>query len=298
MTPSGIILSSGSKGATQEDIAAAFRKNGLEPEMPETAETTETAETEAETAETEREEAEEVNEGDPGDETQDDAEPKPKLSRKQRAIDRATRELREENRKLAERIAALEPKGKAAEVKEPVAPKREDFPSDEAFEDAKFDFRYQQRRAKEQAEAQAASLKTEREAHWENYGSNVEEFKETHADWDEVVNDKVRIHAAVYEAIVAEENPELPYYLGKHPDYAEKLAKMQPFLAVIEIGRLAERLKKTAAAPKPNSGAPPKPKPKIPAPVEPTATSATSSTVTTRTATNYKDFKKAIRAGR
>jgi hypothetical protein len=82
------------------------------------------------------------------------------------------------------------------------------------------------------------------------------------------------------------------YYLGKHPAAAKKLAEMSPFAAVMEVGRLAARLK--TGAPEPGDAASRtkiKPKPRIPEPVKPVSTSATASTLTSREAAQKKDFR-------
>jgi hypothetical protein len=286
--PSGIILSSGSQGATQADIEKVLTTHGYEPDKPEEKPSEVTEEKAEVTEEVEQVEAEETE--------------KPKLTRKQRAIDRATRELQEKNRKLEERLAALEGKKPEAEAPKIAAPKRDDYASDEEFQDAQFDYRYKLRRAKEETEAAQKALTDRLKENFENYQAQVAEFKEEHDDWDEVVNQDIKIHESVYLAVTEQENgAQVTYYLGKHPDYARKLAEMTPLSAVMEVGRLAERLKTGAAKPaEANGGAPTKPKPRLPEPVKPVSTSATSSTLTTREAAakkDYRAFKAAYRAG-
>lgn len=323
--PSGIILSSGSQGATQEAIEEVLNKHGYEADKPETTtpeeivepkredfasdEEFEAAQEKFEAAQEEREEKEEQEEE---ERERREEEKRPRLTRKQRAIEKATRELREENRKLAERLAALEAGGggkktEAVKVEEPKAPKRSDFKEgaegDAAFEEAQFDYRYQLRRAKEAAEEAAKQTKTQREAHWANYKSNVEKFAEEHDDFNEVVTDKIKIHEAVYEAIVRLENPAITYYLAKHPDYAETLAAMDPFSAVVEVGRLAERLKPATARTTTNENTREKPKTRpetLPEPVKPLRSPATASTLSSREAAqkrDYRAFKAAQRKG-
>jgi hypothetical protein len=233
----------------------------------------------------------------------------PKKTRRQKAIEKATRELKDELRRTQDRLAALEkggaPKPAAASAEEkqpelPKAPRREDFKTDAEYDDALFDYRYQMRRAKEEQDTARKRMEQTRQQteaqlkkNFENYQSQVAAFKEEHDDWDEVVNQSdIPIHESVYLAVQEQENgAQVTYYLGKHPDFARRLSAMSPLSAVMEIGRLAERLK--PAAPEPGaSGAPKKTPPiVIPEPVRPVSTSATSSTLTAREAASRRDYK-------
>lgn len=318
MTPSGIILSSGSQGATQEAIEKVLTENGFEPEKPEVKteeveapkrdafdsdEAFEQAEEEfaakqAEAAEHEEEEAETKRE------KEEERHAKP-LTRKQKAIEKATKQLREDLRKANERLAALESKGQKTEVvKAPEQPKRESFKTDAEFEEAMFDYRYKLRRSREETEAAIAAQNNRLKENWEGYKTQVEEFKEKHDDWDDVVNQNIPIHESVYLAVQEQENgAEVTYYLGKHPDYARKLAEMTPLSAVMEVGRLAERLRAKTGAPnrgEADGGTKTKPRTRIPEPVKPVSTSATNSTLTSAEAAkarNFRAFKAAQRRG-
>ena len=158
MTPSGIIMQSSSVGATPEAIEAVLTKNGYEvskpePEAPVAPERADFKDDEAFAAA--QEEFEVTQEAAAAAEEEEEA-PKPvvKASRKQRAIDKATRELKDELRATKERLTALEG-GKQPAAAAPAtiqAPQRDKFPSDAAFEEAMFDYRYQVRRAKEAAQ--------------------------------------------------------------------------------------------------------------------------------------------------
>jgi hypothetical protein len=317
--PSGIILSSGSQGATQEAIEKVLTDNGLEPDKPaaaaendapaepkrddfKTDEEFELAQEDFEVQQQEREAREEEEEDEP-----EAARAKP-LTRKQKAIAKATRSLEEKNRKLEERLAALEKGEKpgAAAAAEPTikVPKRDDFKSDAEFDEAMFDYRYQVRRAKEANDAAQRAQNDRLKQNHENYVAAVGEFKETHDDWNDVVNQKIPITESVYLTIQELENgPAVTYYLGKHPAYAEKLAGMSPLAAVVEVGRLSDRLKTgTRRTEREADGAAkPKPKPRIPEPVKPVSTAATASSLTSAEAAKKRDFrafKAAQRAGR
>lgn len=317
--PSGIILSSGSQGATQEAIEKVLNDNGYEADKPDPQPEPELAEPkrEAFASDEEFEQAQEEYESklEEQEEEREAGEEKkrlaalPKKSRRQRAIEKATSEL---NRKLEEanaRLAALEGKKPGAEKTEPAIeapkqPKREDFKSDAEFEDALFDYRYKLRRAKEDAEAQTKAVQERLKANAEAYRDNISEFKEENsisdADWKKAVDQPIPIHPGVYVAIMELENgAAVTYYLGTHPDFVKKLAELSEPSAVMEIGRLSAKLTRRAEP----TGDKPKPKPRaaIPEPIKPAPTSATASTVTSRDAAksrDYRAFKAAQRAGR
>jgi len=306
--PSGIVMSSSSVGATKEAIEKVLTDHGYETEKPEVVAPVEPKRDDFETEEAFAEAKEEFEQKAESAAEADEEEEQPhvakKPTRKQRAIDRATRELKEENRKLAERLAKLEG-AKPAEPEPKIAiPQRDKFKSDAEFDEAMFDYRYQVRRAKEVARQAQETTATQLRENFENYQSAVADFREEHDDWDEVVNQSIPIHESVYLAVMELENgPDVTYYLGKHPDYSRRLAEMSPLSAAMEVGRLSSRLK--TGAPEPSAtagnGQRPKPKTRLPEPVRPVTTAAASSTLTSAEAAkahNFKAFKRAQRAGR
>lgn len=316
--PTGIILQSGSVGATEDDIQKVLEKHGYEVDKPEAApaeavepkredfksdEEFEAAQTkfdeELEAAATKAEEEEERK-------RLEQERRHPRLSRRQKAVDAATKELREKNKQLEERLAALESK-KPEPVKEPElkAPKREEYKTDEEFEEAKFDYRYKLRRAKEQAEqsrAAAAETQKELEKHQkeviEQYHAAKEEIKQEYDDWDEVLSEfgEAQVSQTVFMTILSlEEGPRVSYYLAKHPDTLKKLNALFPDAAMKEVVRLHDRLK-AGPAREDKTEARPKPRTKIPEPITPVRTSASASTLTSRDAAAARDFKAFKRA--
>lgn len=324
--PSGIILSSGSQGATQEDIQKVFEKHGLEVDQPEPVaaeivepkpedfDSDEAFEKAQEEFEAKQEEAEAKREEE--EQTEDEKEEEKqkrrealqhKPTRRQRAIEKATKPLVEELRKANERLAALEGKKKPEaepEIKAPEAPQRDKFKTDAEYEDALFDYRYQLRRAKEQTEDARKNLEARLQENFTDYKTAVASFKKDHDDWDDVVNESVAISQPVYYAIVdlGGEGPAVSYYLGQHPEEAERLGKLTPYRAAIEVGRLADKLAK-GEKPRTNASTERQPKPKprtIPEPVKPVSTAATASTLSSRQAAedrNFRAFKQAQRRG-
>lgn len=326
--PSGIILSSGSEGATQADIEKVLEKHGYEAEKTAAQETEELVEPKredfksdedfekaqeefeaaAEEAADEAEKAAEKKE----EERQARQEERHRPSRRQRAVEKATADLKKQLEEANSRLKALEAgkkPGEEVKVQAPKAPKREDFPQgadgDAKFDEAMFDYRYQLRRAKEQAEAQQNTLKARLEKNYTDYQDAVAAFKEEHDDWEKVVGQSIAIPEAVYYAIVdlAADGPRVTYYLGQHPEKLDALAEMTPYRAAIEVGRIADQLK-GGRKPATEAGAErrriTRPKRNIPEPVRPLSTSATTSTLTSRDAAakgDFKAFKQAQRRG-
>lgn len=311
--PTGIIMQSSSHGATPEAIEKVFTDNGLEPDKPAATEAEAAVEPKREDFESDdafttaqeefTQKAEEAAEKEEEERERKEQAAAPPKTRKQKAIEKATKKLSDDLRAANDRIAALEGKAPKEIVKAPEAPQRDKFKTDAEYDEAMFDYRYQLRRAKEAAQQAQERTTALLKENFQNYQSSVEEFKEEHDDWDDVVNQSLAIHESVYLAVMELENgPAVTYYLGKHLAFAQKLAEMSPLAAVVEVGRLADRLKTGA----PNRGeadgaAPRKPKPRLPEPVKPVSTAATASSLTSTQAAkdrNFKAFKAAQRAGR
>jgi hypothetical protein len=313
--PSGIIMQSSSVGATPEAISKVLSDNGYEVEKPEAAAAAEPVEPKRDDFENdeafekaqedheaaiEAKEQEEQERQDKEDEEKARRTQTRKPSRRERAVQKATEELRKENEKLKRELEGKKPAAEAKPAAEVKAPKREDFKDDAAYEDALFDYRYQQRRAKEQTEAATSQLEARVRQNFTNYQTQVAAFKEEHDDWDEVTTKPLNISESVYFAIVEEGNPQVTYHLGKNPDELTRLNEMTPYAAAIAIGRLSDKLKGGRREPEAD-GAKKKIQPKtIPEPVRPVSTSASTSTLTSRDAAknrDYRAFKAAQRRG-
>jgi len=304
--PSGIILASSSVGATQEAVEKVLTSHGYETDKAEVVEPVEPkrddfkTDEEFATAQEDFEATQEKAEQEKEEKAAQERESQHRPSRKQRAIDKATKKLQDDLRRANERIAALEGNKPAIEEVKLEALKRENFKSDAEFDDAMFDYRYKLRRAKEQTDEAKNTLESRLKANFTDYQTEVAAFKEEHDDWDEVVEQSISIPDAVYYAIVdlAKEGPAVTYYLGQHPEEIDKLAELTPYAAAIAIGRLADKLK---AGEKPETKVTSRLRPRIPEPVRPVRTSAAASTLTSAEAAKNRDFhafKRAQRAGR
>ena len=304
--PQGIILSSSSQGATPEAVAKVLTDHGYEVDKPETTEppatpvepkredfkTDEefaTAQSEFETAQEKADQAREEKEEKEARE-REAREQHSRPSRRQRAVDKATKKLQDDLKAANDRIAALEGKKPAAEELKLEAPKREKFKTDQEFDDAMFDYRYQLRRQKEQVQEAQKSFEARIKQNYAEYQTEVAAFKEEHDDWDDVVGTDLPIPEPVYYAIVdlGTDGARVTYHLAKTPAALDKFKGMTPNQMVMETGRLADKLK---AGPASGSEKPKKPAPKLPPPVDTVRTSATASTLTSKEAAAKRDFK-------
>ncbi len=136
------------------------------------------------------------------------------------------------------------------------APRLDQFQSVEAYEQAN---RAHTQAAIEQADQQArnAFQAQQREAQQRQYnsfvGSRVAEAEQKYDDFREVVLENPQVpqlgnaNPALLNAILSHENfADLAYYLGKNPREAHRIAGLHPTTAIMEVGRIAERLAKPA----------------------------------------------------
>jgi hypothetical protein len=207
----------------------------------------------------------------PSDEAQgvDDAEPRDEGRRKRGLGERAL-EYRNQARDLArvnERLLNLMEQtlsGKAPQVEQPSGPpQRENFESYEAYLEAKADFQVAQKLKEVETRAerarQEAAIK-EREADWQQ---RQKAAAKKYEDFAEVtMADDLAITPIMAEAIKdSDMGPDVAYYLGKNPDLAEKIARLNPAAQVREIGKIEARLEINKEPVKRPS--------KAPAPIEP-----------------------------
>jgi hypothetical protein len=291
--PSGIILKSASPGATEEDLQNVLTKAGYEVDKPAEKEATAVVEEpkrddfkteeEFEAAHVEWQDAADAK----ADEEEEPAEKKEaKPSRKQRAIDRATKELREEVAELRKKLEGkAEPEKKVEARGEEKRPTRGEYADtaegQQQYEDALLAWGTKKALGDQKVKDAEAANKARFEKNIVNYGAQVEEAKEKYEDWDQVVNQDIFIGRDAQLAILELENgAEVIYYLGRHPVAAAKLGEMSPVSAIMEVGRLATRLKTGTPSPGETNGREAKPKPRIPAPVKHVDTSGSGQTLT------------------
>lgn len=270
----------------EKNIKAVMEANGLEVEEPESNED----QPKSAAADPDKKERSEPQED----------EPQAKPSRFQRRVERATAELRRQNEDLRARLEVLE--GGGEEEQPDQRPQREQFESDEDFQDALVEWRVAQQLAAREAQQAEEAQNSLFQQTLSNYRSQVEQFQDEHEDWDETVRQDLPMHTGVQLAIMEMPNaPEVLYYMGKHPDYTKKLAEMSPLGAVMEVGRLSDKLsagRSKGQSPAANgSSGQTKPSPRPVQPVR-TGTVAPVTSLQAAESRDYKAFKRAQREGR
>jgi hypothetical protein len=175
----------------------------------------------------------------------------------QKRIDKAIKAQREAERERDELRAQLAKPGSqpAKETAQPAAEKNErpdpaKFETYDQYIEALQDWKYDERKRKDAAEAQA---ETQRRAEAQTLGEHnarVGKARETHSDYDDVLATvaTLQISRELHQAIVSSEyGPEVAYRLAKDPDEAKRIAALPPLRQVAEFGRLEALVNKPAA---------------------------------------------------
>jgi hypothetical protein len=164
-----------------------------------------------------------------------------------------TRRLREENQTLQARLDAIE----AAKSQPAVdAPDRDDYSDYEQYLEARADWRAETKFSELQAKADAQHAQRERQAQERSietrWSDSADAAREKYEDFDDVAFGEVNITPEMSLAIKdSGDGGELAYYLGKHPDEADRIAKLSPLGQIRAIGTVEEKLKAKAAKPAP-----------------------------------------------
>lgn len=180
-------------------------------------------------------------------------------NRRQAAEQRATA-LETKFDQLLETVSKLVPKN---EPKADPRPTRDKFEDPDAYDQALVDWSARAAKTVALQEASVAQQTAERERQFNGlrdaYAERVSQFEADHPDYEDVVmSDDLKISAAMSQVILeAEDGPAIAYHLGQNPDVAERLAKLSPAQAALEIGKISTRLAN-----------PPKPRPE---PIKPLA---------------------------
>lgn len=153
-------------------------------------------------------------------------------------------------------------------------PARENFASDEDYVDALTDWKLEQKwepmqqRFAEQQRAQQV------DAAWD---AKLQQAKAEYSDFDAVLQDSqdVPITPVMAQAIKSSDvGADLAYFLGKDPEYAVKISRMDPISAARELGRIESYIEYDKSQRKPAVKAAVS---KAPSPIKPVKTATTSS---------------------
>lgn len=182
----------------------------------------------------------------------------------QKRIDRLTRERYQLKGELEamRRMAVQQPAPQAQQSAAEGAPKAEQFSTYEEFLEAKAEWKAEQKVAevlrKQQESTQRQSAEAERQKVAQAWESRVEAASDAYDDFEEVaLSPDLPVSAPMAEAIKrAEKGADVLYYLGKNPEIAGQIARLDPLSAAIRIGEIAATLarpvaKKATSAPPP-----------------------------------------------
>ena len=213
-----------------------------------------------------------------------------KPSKADKRIDKLTKQISE----LQEQLKATAPKEPAKEPaktdntpSEDAEPKPEDFDTQADFLKALSKWAIKQARKEEKAEAAKNVQVQERQQVLDGWHEQQKAAREKYKDYDEVMSDEVFVGPIAAQTLVElPDGAELAYYIGKHPDEAEALAKLSKERDVaIAIGGLRIKVKGTTSAKAPVTG---KDKPK---PITPVAGTSTGNVDKPRGEMSYKEYK-------
>ena len=100
-----------------------------------------------------------------------------------------------------------------------------------------------QRIKKRDEESAAKTQKDEKDKRDASLEDKLDKGREAHDDFDDVFNNTVPVNDAMSEAISnSEQTAEIAYYLGENLDEAERISKLSPYSAVMEIGKIEAKV--------------------------------------------------------
>lgn len=182
------------------------------------------------------------------------------ITRARREAERGWQSERQLREQLEQRLAALETQRQPSSDKPPAL---EDFDFDQSrWAKAVTDYAVAQ--ASKTVEAKYRDSATQRTQHqaMEEFASREREYAKANPDYINAAQELasfVRFPNETVEAIgYSEQGPALVHYLANHLDEADRISRLPPHLAALQLGRIEKDLVK----PKPVSKAPP-PAPKV-----------------------------------
>lgn len=213
----------------------------------------ETEEVVEETTTDEGEEAAESGEQPPQTDDESGGEEQPKKpNRLQKRFDELTRQryqLEAENRRLKEQLES-NPK------EETKAPNRDDFDSYEDYLDARAEYLADQKVKSYREQEKRQELEQKRQQQQEELLSNWElsksKAREKYRDFDEVLNndDAPLTEAMAYAMMESDYGADIGYYLGKHPEEAQRIANLSTARQAAELGKLELQVSTKPTKPK------------------------------------------------
>ena len=236
------------------------------------------------------------------EEEPEEEEPDKPVGKTRRKLLRRLSRLHSENLTLQERLEAAEAKlrgTKPAEAVSDAKPDPKNFKDYEAYIEALADWKMEQRDKQRAKTAQDEFLKSM----FDDYNQQIEAARETHDDFDDVVNTSAQVPIIAINAMYEMENgAEVAYYLAKHADVrAELLEYNEPghrggvrkILATLD--RISAELSPSKSSPSRSNGDAPvrhRPQSAAPAPIRPVGSGASTRSSVEPGKLPYKDYVK------
>jgi len=132
---------------------------------------------------------------------------------------------------------------KAQPAPQSTRPQRSQFKTDEEFNNAVMDYVD----AKSNESSEKAKQQVIAEQINKVWNEKLDNAKAAHVDYQEVIDNsevaQMPLTNTVVDAIKRSDNgPELTYYFAKNPEVIEKINKMEPYEAVLAIGKISAKL--------------------------------------------------------
>lgn len=266
------------------------------PEVKSSDETADESET-LETDEIDEKESESESEADESESKDEDAQPKKKNGFKKR-IDKLTKGKADAERETeywkqqalkgqSETKPQADVKPEPSTAKEPIA---DDYETYGDYLKAVVRFEADERETTKERASQSAKQQVEFKSKLDSHLARVSEFKKSHSDWDELVEDAEGIvpSMAMQEIILESENgPDLLYELLNDKSEFERISKLGTIAAAREIGKIEARLSSS----EPSEDKPEPKTTKAPAPISSLKSKAPAPTKDPEKM-DYQEFKR------
>ena len=173
-------------------------------------------------------------------------------------------------------------------------PKQDDFESHAEYIKALGTWSFNKAKKEAAAKEKEEKLKAEHKAKAETFSSKINEFKEKHEDFDELMEEAEDVpgNDGVASTIYNSEiGPALMYELAKNKKEYARIAALDPYSAAHEVKKIEERLLKKSETP------PEKKLTKAPPPIKPVSSVGTAKVTKSPESMSYQEFKRAREAG-
>lgn len=175
-------------------------------------------------------------------------------------------------------------------------PTQDQFATYEEYDEARTDWivtqKLQAREAQIAEEARQWQIKDAQEKARSAFQTRISEFRSTQPDFDErmmAVSD-IRLSPAVEHALVGSEmGAAVAYELAVNPDELRRLNALAPMSAVMEIGRIEQRILSRSAPASPQKISPPRP----PEPIRPVGQGSSGNVAKPLDEMDFQDYKRA-----